>query len=85
MIGNLSSILMRAPLQSFKQAYDFSDEINGYFQEGLYLSSETLWKETQKQDSLSEKEKASCNSRFQNIIYVVAADVRLTAHLPAAR
>jgi thiopeptide-type bacteriocin biosynthesis protein len=57
MIYNFSSVLMRAPLQSLKRAYDFKGELSPLFREGMYLSSEGFWNEFQKKDTLSARER----------------------------
>jgi thiopeptide-type bacteriocin biosynthesis protein len=50
MIYPFPFVLLRCPVQSLQNAYDFSREIEPIFEEGLYLSSPDFWAEFKKKD-----------------------------------
>ena len=52
-----SYVQLRTPLQSLREAYTIPGDGNPVFQEGLYLSSPEFFKESQKKDELSEKDR----------------------------
>jgi thiopeptide-type bacteriocin biosynthesis protein len=59
-----SYLQLRSPLQSLRDAYIISSESNPVFEEGLYLSSPEFWKEYQKREQLSEKERNKLDLSF---------------------
>lgn len=49
---------LRVPAQSISQVNSIPENLNSFFEEGLYLSSPVLWSELNKKGKLTEKESA---------------------------
>ncbi|MBH2005017.1 MAG: lantibiotic dehydratase, partial [Sphingobacteriia bacterium] len=49
MLNNFSFVLLRTPLNNLKSAFKTPDDDNILFQEGIYLSSKTLFSELEKE------------------------------------
>ncbi|MDB4926552.1 lantibiotic dehydratase [Mucilaginibacter sp.] len=58
MIESFQQVLLRTPLQSLKNAYEFSNGLSELFEEGIYLSSPEFYEELKKTGDISKREKS---------------------------
>jgi thiopeptide-type bacteriocin biosynthesis protein len=56
MLKSYPFAFLRVPTQSLSKIDSFQENLNSFFEEGLYLSSPTLWNEFKKKENLSKKE-----------------------------
>jgi thiopeptide-type bacteriocin biosynthesis protein len=78
MLSPFSHILFRSPVQSLKNAFKLSSNINPILAEGLYLSSPEFWQEFQKREHLKGKEKEKLELSFTK--YWLRSSVRCTPY-----
>jgi thiopeptide-type bacteriocin biosynthesis protein len=78
MLKPFSHILFRSPVQSLKNAFKLSSNIEPILDEGLYLSSPEFWQEFQKKEQLKGKEKEKLELSFTK--YWLRSSVRCTPY-----